>query len=254
MTIVCSPGVGTFGTWAEQLIAESTGKQGTGVVPVAGEALGALGESDVLPRLRVDLLDRPAKGEVWQAVVTPRWGQPSTFEVTLADGLLVLSKGNATLTSTSSVGTVSDVWQTLTFEVWGKRLNGVVTAEGQQTVVRGDGAWSGLLGGRGQIVRDATPPEGRAGLPGGMGPDEKLMPWDPLQVALAEPLASTVPVESELESADGSEVSELVVSVDASGLDAESTLSVAGAASSAGALPSGASGGRGRGGRACRPA
>jgi glucose-6-phosphate isomerase len=31
---------GNFGLWAEQLIAESTGKQGTGVLPVAGEPLG----------------------------------------------------------------------------------------------------------------------------------------------------------------------------------------------------------------------
>ena len=32
--------IGTFGLWLEQLIAESTGKQGTGIVPVAGEFLG----------------------------------------------------------------------------------------------------------------------------------------------------------------------------------------------------------------------
>ncbi|HZO94293.1 MAG TPA: bifunctional transaldolase/phosoglucose isomerase [Candidatus Baltobacteraceae bacterium] len=41
LTIVCHPTVHAFGTWAEQLIAESTGKSGTGIVPVEGEALGA---------------------------------------------------------------------------------------------------------------------------------------------------------------------------------------------------------------------
>ena len=39
LTIVASPSVGSFGPWAEQLIAESTGKEGRGIVPVAGEPL-----------------------------------------------------------------------------------------------------------------------------------------------------------------------------------------------------------------------
>jgi transaldolase/glucose-6-phosphate isomerase len=40
LTIVTHPDVRSFGAWAEQLIAESTGKDGKGIVPVAGEALG----------------------------------------------------------------------------------------------------------------------------------------------------------------------------------------------------------------------
>ncbi len=40
VTIVTHPDVRTFGDWAEQLIAESTGKNGKGIVPVAGEPLG----------------------------------------------------------------------------------------------------------------------------------------------------------------------------------------------------------------------
>lgn len=40
VTLVMSPGIATFGDWAEQLIAESTGKEGKGLVPVAGEDLG----------------------------------------------------------------------------------------------------------------------------------------------------------------------------------------------------------------------
>jgi hypothetical protein len=35
-----SPPVATFGYWVEQLIAESTGKEGKGIVPVEGETLG----------------------------------------------------------------------------------------------------------------------------------------------------------------------------------------------------------------------
>ncbi len=40
VTLVLSPKIGTFGYWVEQLIAESTGKEGRGIVPVEGEPLG----------------------------------------------------------------------------------------------------------------------------------------------------------------------------------------------------------------------
>ena len=41
LTFVTSEPVSSFGLWAEQLVAESTGKGGAGIVPVAGEPLGA---------------------------------------------------------------------------------------------------------------------------------------------------------------------------------------------------------------------
>ncbi|MDQ2681159.1 MAG: bifunctional transaldolase/phosoglucose isomerase, partial [Candidatus Eremiobacteraeota bacterium] len=40
LTIVTHPTVRAFGAWAEQLIAESTGKLGKGIVPIEGEPLG----------------------------------------------------------------------------------------------------------------------------------------------------------------------------------------------------------------------
>ncbi len=40
LTVLTSSRLGSFGDWVEQLIAESTGKQGTGVVPVVGEPIG----------------------------------------------------------------------------------------------------------------------------------------------------------------------------------------------------------------------
>ena len=40
LTIVTHPSIRAFGAWAEQLIAESTGKMGRGILPVEGEALG----------------------------------------------------------------------------------------------------------------------------------------------------------------------------------------------------------------------
>jgi glucose-6-phosphate isomerase len=41
LTLHVTPGMETFGLWVEQLVAESTGKHGTGVVPVIGEPLGS---------------------------------------------------------------------------------------------------------------------------------------------------------------------------------------------------------------------
>ena len=39
LTLVAPPSLDAFGLWVEQLIAESTGKNGTGIVPIAGEPL-----------------------------------------------------------------------------------------------------------------------------------------------------------------------------------------------------------------------
>ncbi|MBW1988232.1 MAG: bifunctional transaldolase/phosoglucose isomerase [Deltaproteobacteria bacterium] len=41
LTIVTSPSIAAFGPWAEQLVAESTGKEGKGVFPVSGEPVAA---------------------------------------------------------------------------------------------------------------------------------------------------------------------------------------------------------------------
>ncbi len=41
VTIVTSPGIGALGAWLEQLIAESTGKEGTGIIPIDDEQLGS---------------------------------------------------------------------------------------------------------------------------------------------------------------------------------------------------------------------
>jgi transaldolase/glucose-6-phosphate isomerase len=40
VTFAISPAIASFGDWVEQLIAESTGKEGTGILPVVGEPLG----------------------------------------------------------------------------------------------------------------------------------------------------------------------------------------------------------------------
>ena len=40
VTILTSPSLASFGAWAEQLLAESTGKNGKGLIPIDGEPLG----------------------------------------------------------------------------------------------------------------------------------------------------------------------------------------------------------------------
>ncbi|HEV3229620.1 MAG TPA: bifunctional transaldolase/phosoglucose isomerase [Solirubrobacteraceae bacterium] len=55
LTFVVSEPLSSFGLWAEQLVAESTGKHGRGILPVAGEPLGdpaAYGEDRVFAYLR----------------------------------------------------------------------------------------------------------------------------------------------------------------------------------------------------------
>ena len=55
LTLIVPPALEAFGLWVEQLVAESTGKQGVGVVPIAGETLAspaAYGADRVFVRLR----------------------------------------------------------------------------------------------------------------------------------------------------------------------------------------------------------
>jgi glucose-6-phosphate isomerase len=55
LTFVVDPPLSSFGVWAEQLVAESTGKQGRGILPIADEPLvdpGAYGQDRVFVHLR----------------------------------------------------------------------------------------------------------------------------------------------------------------------------------------------------------
>jgi transaldolase / glucose-6-phosphate isomerase len=77
LTLIASPKVATFGYWVEQLIAESTGKQGKGIVPVEGEPVGkpAVYGTDrlfVYIRMESDPVNRAVKAleKAGQPVVT----------------------------------------------------------------------------------------------------------------------------------------------------------------------------------------
>jgi glucose-6-phosphate isomerase len=69
LTLVIEPDLVSLGAWLEQLIAESTGKQGVGIVPVDGETLGApevYGDDRVFVRLG------PGSDEEWHREVDPK--------------------------------------------------------------------------------------------------------------------------------------------------------------------------------------
>jgi len=57
ITIIASPGIFDLGAWLEQLIAESTGKQGKGIIPVDRETIGApevYGKDRIFAYLRLE--------------------------------------------------------------------------------------------------------------------------------------------------------------------------------------------------------
>ena len=57
VTLIMSPKVATFGYWVEQLIAESTGKEGRGIVPIEGEPVGkpaVYGDDRLFVYIRMD--------------------------------------------------------------------------------------------------------------------------------------------------------------------------------------------------------
>jgi len=57
LTIIASPSIGSFGSWIEQLVAESTGKSGEGVIPIVDEPAGAPADYGT-DRLFIYLRDR----------------------------------------------------------------------------------------------------------------------------------------------------------------------------------------------------
>lgn len=75
LTILTSPRLASFADWAEQLIAESTGKAGTGIIPVVGEPIGA---TDAYADDRFFVVIRTTGDGAWADVVDglERQGHP----------------------------------------------------------------------------------------------------------------------------------------------------------------------------------
>ena len=85
VTIVASPGIYDLGAWLEQLLAESTGKNGSGLIPVDREALAgaeAYGADRLFVYLRLESEPNPAQDEAVE--VLRRAGQP-VVQISLGD-------------------------------------------------------------------------------------------------------------------------------------------------------------------------
>ena len=85
LTLVTSPSIHSFGLWVEQLIAESTGKEGKGIVPVAGEPLAPpdlYGDDRLFVYLRLEDDDNAATDATLAEVQSS--GQP-VVRLTLQD-------------------------------------------------------------------------------------------------------------------------------------------------------------------------
>jgi transaldolase/glucose-6-phosphate isomerase len=77
VTIIASPGISDLGAWLEQLLAESTGKQGHGIIPVDREALAApevYGSDRVFAYVRLDSAPDSTQDE--KVATLERAGQP----------------------------------------------------------------------------------------------------------------------------------------------------------------------------------
>jgi transaldolase/glucose-6-phosphate isomerase len=85
VTIIASPGIADIGAWLEQLIAESTGKLGKGLIPLEGEPLGppqVYGSDRLFAYLRLDAAPDKAQDDCLAAL--EKAGQP-VIRVTLAE-------------------------------------------------------------------------------------------------------------------------------------------------------------------------
>jgi transaldolase/glucose-6-phosphate isomerase len=77
LTLISSPGIHDLGAWLEQLIAESTGKDGKGIIPVDREAVGppsVYGDDRVFAYLRLD--DAPDVAQDAAVAALERAGKP----------------------------------------------------------------------------------------------------------------------------------------------------------------------------------
>ena len=77
VTLITTPSIRSFGLWVEQLLAESTGKEGTGIIPVAGEPLASpecYGGDRLFVYLRLEGDDDPSTEAVMDAI--EKSGQP----------------------------------------------------------------------------------------------------------------------------------------------------------------------------------
>jgi transaldolase/glucose-6-phosphate isomerase len=89
ITIVASPAIADIGAWLEQLLAESTGKLGKGLIPLEGETLGAperYGKDRLFAYLRLE--EQPDQAQDAAIAALEKAGQP-VVRIALANRLAI---------------------------------------------------------------------------------------------------------------------------------------------------------------------
>src|SRR5256714_11077089 len=78
LTFAVAEPLGSFGLWVEQLVAESTGKQGRGILPVAGEPIRSPDVySDDRVFVHIQQKDAPEAGVADEIAELAQAGQPA---------------------------------------------------------------------------------------------------------------------------------------------------------------------------------
>jgi hypothetical protein len=123
------------------------------------------------------------------AVVTPRWGDPVLFTGRWEDESLVLT-GKMYVDGPPMPITARDLWHTLRFT--SSDAPGVVATlhvTGSELISKGNLGWHPTATAEADVTPDALAPEARAEIHSPVGPPDQLLPWDPIGIRAAEPIA-----------------------------------------------------------------
>ena len=127
---------------------------------------------------------RRAADGTWAATATGRWGTPTALTVERTSEGLRLTGDSAV----SDGGGAADHWKDIVLPMQDGAFTGAMHATGTEAVIQGDVGWSGDLTGSGSFTRDDVAPEVRWQAFGTVA-DDVFLPWDPIDVRAAEPVA-----------------------------------------------------------------
>lgn len=182
----------------------SGGAGGSGGFPIPGSYDLAVGKVTATPQSTVGPpspnVTPPSEGRTMRldvrkgtagsvdGVLTPRWGAPAHVDGARETGEYRFT-GDVSVSGTDSSANVTDQWSTLHVAASGSGLGTNVTMEGTENVFQGDVLWTFDLRGTATLANDDTAPELRSAPTSPRGPSDALLPWDPIEVDVAEPVA-----------------------------------------------------------------
>lgn len=133
-------------------------------------------------------VDIRKKGGSYEAVVTPRFGDPAKMTITVTASQVQLAGANVTIVAADGMGdTMTDTWDPIMIQRGSDgSLSGPIAAEGVENANMGDADLFYPVSSQGSVVPDKTAPE-FAPLSGSVhGPANALLPWDKLSLRAAE--------------------------------------------------------------------